>query len=411
MTGVTLDIDRLGRIPDASGMRIVSVAPVLLSHVWEIPEAWSGGVLPGVTAGLARVVADNGLEGVGETYAGNMVPEAAAALIAYFGERLVGRDPSDIGSLIGECRDATRYWGRTGLAVAALSAVESALWDLCGKALGLPVVALLGGVQAEGGGPRGYASAGMEATAEGLAAEMSRHLADGFHAVKIRTGMSAAADREKAAIARTTLGADVALAVDAVQGSNPRPWSAPQAIEAGYLLEDLDLVWYEEPCAADDIDGYVACRRALSIPIAGAETLTTADALRPYLDAGAFDIVQPDASHIGGVAEAVRAGHLAETHGVQVAMHAWGSGPCVMANIHAGMAMPNCHWLEIPRNDNPLIDDLLVEPIVLRDGKVKPPTAPGLGIALTPEIEARYPYRKGAHYHFTERRGQDGQHD
>lgn len=403
----TSEIHDLGSVRGAAGMRITGVEPVLLSHVFAGDgQAWSGGALPGVTAALAQVTTDSGLYGIGETYVGNFVPEAAAALISYFGEYLVGRDPSEISTVIKDCLDATLYWARSGLAVAALSAVESALWDVCGKALGRPVFELLGGVQ--GDRPRAYASGGMEASLDRLTEEMHRDREAGFHGAKIRTGVSPEADREKAGVARAALGSEIALAVDAVQGSNPRPWSAEQAIACGRELEDLGLEWYEEPCAAEDIDGYVACRRALEIPIAGAETLTTARALMPYLRAGAFDIVQPDASHIGGILEAVKAGRAAAAHGAAVAMHAWGSGPCVMANVHAGLALDACKWLERPSNGNQLIDDLLVEPIVLDQGRPRLPTAPGLGVQLTDEIRARFRYRKGAHYHFAERRDSAG---
>lgn len=404
---VTSELHDLGLVRAAAGMRITKVEPVLLSHVFAGDgQAWSGGALPGVTAALAHVTTDNGVDGIGETYVGNFVPEAASALISYFGGYLIGRDPSEISTVISDCLDRTLYWARSGLAVAALSAVECALWDVCGKALGRPVFELLGGVQ--GARPRAYASGGMEASVDRLAREMSGYRDAGFHGVKIRTGVSPAADREKAGAARAALGPEIALAVDAVQGSNPRPWSAEQAIACGRRLEDLGLEWYEEPCAAEDIDGYVACRRALQIPIAGAETLTTARALMPYLRAGAFDIVQPDASHIGGILEAVEAGRAAAAHGATVAMHAWGSAPCVMANIHAGFAIEACKWLEIPTNGNPLIDELLIDPIVLDHGRPRPPTAPGLGVALTDEIRARFPYRKGAHYHFAERRDPAG---
>lgn len=403
MTDVFADVAQLGRITEAAGMRIANVEPVLLSYLYPASgvQAWSGGVLPGVTAVFARVTTEDGLDGIGETYAGNFVPEAAAALISSFASYLIGMDPSDITGIRDLCFSRTRYWGRGGLAVASFSAVESALWDLCGKALGKPVVDLLGGIAAQD--VRSYASGGMEGDAESLSAEIQDDLEQGFRSVKIRTGVSPAADREKAAVARAALG-DGELAVDAVQGSNPSPWTADQAIACGRDLADLNLIWFEEPCAAEDIDGYVACRRALDMPIAGGESVTTAAALRPYLSAGAFDIVQPDASFIGGILEARAAGALAGNYGTQVAMHAWGSGPCVMANIHAGLATASCRWLEIPANGNPLISDLLAEPLVVEDGKLRPPRSPGLGVRLTPEVAARYPYRPGAHYHMSERR-------
>ena len=89
---------------------------------------------------------------------------------------------------------------------------------------------------------------------------------------------------------------------------------------------------------------------------------------------------------------------------VSEAVHAWASGACVMANYHAAFTMPNCRWLEYPTQPNPLIRELMVEPLRVVDGYVLPPTAPGLGVDVTPELEARYPFRPDHHYEFRERR-------
>jgi L-alanine-DL-glutamate epimerase-like enolase superfamily enzyme len=404
VTHALADIASTGRVADAAGLRIADVETVLLSHPYgpEHEQSWSGGRLPGFTAGIVRIRTHDGPEGIGETYMGNFAPEVVVALVRYYRDFLVGRDAADIGALWELCTARTRYWGRTGVSISVLSGIEAALWDLCGKAVGKPVVELLGGVASSD--VRAYASGGMYASLEELRSELAGYGQQGYTAAKIRIGVSPEADAAKTSAARSALGADAALAADAVQGSNPRPWTAQEAIACGRELEQFGLAWFEEPCAATDIDGYVACRRALDIPIAGAESTTTVAELRRFLDADALDVVQPDASHIGGVLEARRATALAEAHGAQVAMHAWGGGPCVMANLHTAFASPACRWMEVPTNPNPLVDELMVAPLQLHDGLLAPPTAPGLGVALTPEIEARYPYRPGCHYHFEERR-------
>ena len=168
-----------------------------------------------------------------------------------------------------------------------LSGVESALWDLCGKAVGKPVVSLLGGTAHDR--LTSYASGGMDSALDEVRQEARNHLARGFQAVKIRAGVSATADYAKAAAARDALGAEAALAVDAVQGSNPNPWSAAQAIECGRLLEELDLLWFKEPCAATDVNEDAECD-GRSIPIAGAESTTTIAEFQRFLDADALDV-------------------------------------------------------------------------------------------------------------------------
>jgi L-alanine-DL-glutamate epimerase-like enolase superfamily enzyme len=389
---------------EAAGMTITSVDPVLLSATYEPDdiETWSGGTVPGFTAALARIRTSDGLEGVGETYVGNFAPRVAAALIHYYGSLLQGADPSEIIPLISRCRSQTLYWGRNGVAIASLSAVEAALWDLCGKALGVPAVDLLGGAVHDRIAV--YASGGMDGVADDLAAEIQRHVDKGYRAVKIRVGVNAEADSAKVAVARSALGPALGLAVDAVQGSNPRPWRADEAIEAGQRMGDYDLLWYEEPCAATDIDGYRRCRAALDIPIAAGESATTLDEILRLVDADAVDILQPDASFIGGMQPTLEVGAAAARRGLEVAMHAWGSGASVLANVHAAFAMESCHWIETPVNSNPLVQELMIEPPRVVDGQISAPTAPGLGVSLSPELEEQFPFAEHAHYHFAERR-------
>jgi L-alanine-DL-glutamate epimerase-like enolase superfamily enzyme len=400
---VLAEIRRLGTVDAARGLRIARVEPVLLSYTYAPDEVvtWSGGTLPGITAGLVRVVTEDGLEGVGETYAGVFAPEVVRALVNYYEGYLLGADASHIAALWDDLYTRTLYWGRFGVSISVLSGVESALWDLCGKAVGKPVHELLG--TAHERLPR-YASGGMGDSTDRLELEQAGFSPRDFRGSKIRAGRDAEADAAWARSARDALDPSIGLAVDAVQGSNPRPWTAAEAIAAGRALEPLDLLWYEEPCAATDVDGYVACRRALHVPIAGGESCTTLHEFRHFIDADALDLVQPDAAHVGGLLETRKVAAAAEARGVDVAVHAWASGGCVMANYHAGFASPNCTWLEYPTQPNPLIQRLLAEPLEVEDGYVRAPRAPGLGIALTPELEAEFPYRPDNRYFFAERR-------
>jgi L-alanine-DL-glutamate epimerase-like enolase superfamily enzyme len=405
-TSLVRDVERLGRVDSARGMRVVDVEPVFLSHTYDADHApaWSGGSLPGITAGIVRVTTDDGLYGLGETYSGNFAPEVARALVEYFRPYVVGKDPADIGEIWSDLYSRVLYWGRTGIAVSVLSAIESALWDLCGKAVGKQVCELLGG-KAHDRLPR-YASGGMDSTNAQFVEEARGIMARGFPAMKIRIGVGPEEDREKVCQAKEVLGPGVELAVDAVQGSNPNPWPADVAIAAGKRIDRLGLLWYEEPCGSIDIDGYVACRRALDTPIAGGESCTTLHEFRRFLEAGALDVAQPDAAHVGGILEARKICALAEETGVDVAVHAWASGVCLMANYHVGFTAPNCTWLEYPTQLNPLINELLVSPLEIVDGHVLAPTAPGLGVDLTDDIIDRYPYKPDHRYYFEERRVQ-----
>lgn len=391
-------ITQAGTIPEARGQKIASIEPVLLSYRYPNGLTWSGGTLIGNTAGFVRIRTHDGLEGIGETYSSNYAPEVFRALVNYFAEYLIGEDPSDISGLWRRCWSKSLYWGRVGVPISVLSAVESALWDLCGKITGKPAYELLGGAVHEWL-PR-YASGGMGQSLSELHEEQTLFTSENFRATKIRTGFDAKTDRERVDVTISAVGDGVDVAVDAVQGSNPDPWTSEQAIEVGRNLEGLGLIWFEEPCAADDIEGHASCRRELNIPIAGAETLTSLRDFDRFLEADALDIIQPDAAHCGGLITMRQAAIMAEAKNVTMAVHAWGSAGTLMSNYHVAFASPNARWLEFPTKANPLVEELLVEPLVCNNGLIRRPTAPGLGLIITPEVEEKYAYDPECRYRF-----------
>lgn len=392
----------LGRVPGLADLTITGVRFIPLSYRFPpgSEQAWSGGVLPGVTAGIVELTTGDGLVGYGETYAGTFVPGVAAALVAHFTPHVVGRSPGEITEVWQECYTRNLYWGRFGVGVSVLSAIEMAMWDLCGRALGQPVHALLGA-----GAPASlpcYASGGMDASPASLAAEQAGYPARGFGGTKIRGGHDPQTDAAKTAIARAAVGPDFPLAVDAVQGSNPRPWTAAEAIAAGERLAEFDLLWLEEPCAADDIAGHRACRDALPMPIAGGETLTTTGPLCAFLMAGALDVVQPDAAFTGGLLETLAVARLATHFGVSTALHVWGSGICLMGNAHVAFAA-DAAWLEYPTIPNPLVTLLRTDPCEPVAGRFPRPDGPGLGVHLPDAVAADFAYAPGNQYAFADR--------
>ncbi len=164
-------ISALRDLTEIRGTRITSVRPVFLSHSYPLEDmpGWSGGRLPGTTAGLVEIRTDAGVSGVGETYAGVFAPDVVRAIVEFHAQDLIGRDPSQVDLLWQECRSRMLYWGRSGIAIATLSAIEAALWDVCGKLANKPVVELLGGA-CHASLPR-YASGGVETDIGRLRAE------------------------------------------------------------------------------------------------------------------------------------------------------------------------------------------------------------------------------------------------
>jgi L-alanine-DL-glutamate epimerase-like enolase superfamily enzyme len=373
-------------------MRITDVRPVLLTHPYgSEPEGRR-------SACFVEIETDAGITGVGETYAGVYVPEIAASIVELFKPLILGQDPTSPEAVYRVAYRATSYFGRTGLTVMVLSAIENALWDIAGQARGVPVHALLGGAVHDelpvygSGGP--FTMSIPELV--GQAADTRRRGLRGF---KMRVNFfryQPEVEGERVAAVREALGSDLALAIDAVQNYNPRPWSVKEAARMLRLLEPFNLAWAEEMLPPFDPQPYAELRRATSTPISGGEGLTTAVQCEQWLRAGAFDLVQPDATIIGGIGEARRACEAAAARSIPVAVHVWGSAPTLAANIHVAFTAPNCIWVEHPVLGNPLESELFVEPLVIRDGHVQPPTAPGLGIRLTADLRAKYRFVPGS---------------
>jgi L-alanine-DL-glutamate epimerase-like enolase superfamily enzyme len=295
------------------------------------------------------------------------------------------------------------YWvassiGRTGLMVMVLSAIENAIWDIQGKALGVPVHALLGGAVHHR--LPVYASGGIPTfTIDQLVEQAGMARTAGYRGYKMKANFfkyQPEVEAERIAAVREAIGPDMALAIDAVQSLNLDPWPVKQVVRMIDRLAVYDLAWAEEMLQPNDPESYAELRRATSVPIAGGEGITTASQFEQWVRAGAFDLAQPDATIIGGIGEARRACESARAHDVRVAVHVWGAAPAMMANYHLAFTQANSVWLERPTMYNPLEQELLVAPLQMEDGYAMPSTTPGLGVQLTPEIKAKYPYTAGS---------------
>jgi L-alanine-DL-glutamate epimerase-like enolase superfamily enzyme len=382
-------------------MKITSVECLLLSCPYATPEDAERVIhLPTGyrTASIIRVRTDTGIEGLGETYAGVYAPEAVKALVDQFAMDLIGSNPMDVRARWNEMRLASYYWGRMGLTQSVIGGIEMALWDLKGKTLDVPVYELLGG-RVHDSIPA-YASGGNNKPFDELREELLGYLELGYRSVKIRINHLPDLSQivKKTAFCREVLGADVGLSVDAAQGLAPKPWTVKEALEVSRALEDLNLMWIEEPAEVTNYAGFAEIRRNTRIPVAGGETVTSVTEAKAYLNAGALNLFQPDAGLIGGLDVFRQVAQLCARDFIPVAVHAWSGGVGLMGNYHAAFATPNCTILELPNVPNPLRDELLLDPVKLVDGKVAAPQVPGLGVKLTDAVIARYPYKPGSVY-------------
>lgn len=364
----------------------------------------SQAAFPKRTSMVVRIETEDGLVGWGE--GGQYGPSAPPAAIIrdVLRPRLIGRRADQPVRLFEEGYAFSRDFGQKGAYIEALSAIDIALWDITGKALGRPVHALMGGafresVQAYATGcyyPEHYAD--YDRMIETLRAEVEGYRDLGFGALKVKVGLlPVAADAERLRIVREAVGERTGIMVDANHAYN-----AATAIRIGRVLEELDVLWFEEPVVPEDRAGYRRVREALSVPIAGGECEFTRFGFRDLIGEGCIDIAQPDLCACGGFSEWQKIQALALAHGVLTIPHVWGSGIAVAAALHALATVPptphtaapvilqNEPMVEFDRTHNPLRDDLLTERFMLDDGALPVPQGPGLGVTVDEEVLRRY---------------------
>ena len=202
------------------------------------------------------------------------------------------------------CASTRSGWGAAGSITHAISGIDIALWDLFGKGLGQPVARLLGGCYRDRVRP--YASMLMREPAR-MRDELLAAKAQGFRSFKIGWGpfgrVSAAVDRATVEAAREALGPDCELMVDAGASDAYWPRDYKWALRTAAMLAEYDVAWFEEPLPPDALDDFVRLRGAVEVPISGGEVLTRRQSFQPWILGGAFDIVQPDVTKVGGVSE------------------------------------------------------------------------------------------------------------
>jgi D-galactarolactone cycloisomerase len=321
---------------------------------------------------------------------------AAAAIEHALRPLVLGADPLDIEVLWHRMYHQTRDHGRKGSVIAALSAVDIALWDLAGKHHGLPVHKLLGGAFRTRVQP--YATGFYRIKGQGerdrLVQEAHAHREAGFRLMKVKLGYGVDDDIQVIqAIASAVQGSDVMLMVD-----TNHAYGRAEALRLGWVLDEIGVRWYEEPVVPEDIDGYVELRARLRTPIAGGENEHTLYGFRELLGRHAVDIAQPDVGSCGGLTAARHIAVLAQAHGIEVNPHVWGSAVAQAASLQLIAALPVTHHslyarapvLEYDRSSHPFRRELVTQPLELVDGMVEVPAGPGLGIEIRRETIERY---------------------
>ena len=364
-------------------MRIEHVEVVNLSvtHAPPDPIHAAGGVVTGRLTSLVRVTTESGLTGIGTAYSH---PDLVKIIVeSHLQPFLIGRDVDEVEALWDLMYDLTRWYGRKGVAISALGAIDTALWDLRGKRHGKPVYELLGAKRNE---VPAYASGGLwYDDLSDLQDAALAQLEGGFTRLKIRLGRDEAYDAAAVVAVREALGPDRDFMVDASQR-----YPLEVAERMGEVLAANNVFWFEEPFAPEDIDSYIALRPNVSVPIAAGENDFGYQGFREMLRAQALDIVQPDVCRAGGITECRRIGQLAAKMNAGVATHTWSDAVAVVANAHLIASLSNGITVEIDRTGNPLVDELLAGGWTVKDGLLQLSDAPGLGIEVDSKALERY---------------------
>lgn len=315
---------------------------------------------------IVRITDADGVTGTGYSYTigtgGHSVIELLKRTLV---PALIGREALEIERIWRDLLFLTHATTTGAITSIALAAIDTALWDLKARKLGLPLHILAGGAQesiplytTEGGW--------LHLEEAALVDDALRAKADGFGGCKLKIGRPIFEDVRRISAVREAVGPGFEIFTDANQRFN-----VDEAIRRARAYEPLDIGWFEEPLTAEDISGHTRLVQSTSIPIAVGESLYSAMHFREYLERHACSIVQVDVGRIGGITPWLKVAHLAETFNIAVCPH-------FLMELHVGLcaAVPNARWVEYI----PQLDELTGEKMTIRDGHAIPSSRPGLGI-------------------------------
>jgi D-galactarolactone cycloisomerase len=338
---------------------------------------------------LIAVHTDAGITGYGSAFTnGGLVGAALKVLEPLFAGRNA-LEPERTTELL---HQNTFWMGRGGTLTHAISGIDIALWDILGKATGQPVGRLLGGTYRKKVQP--YCSLLMEEPAA-MRDTVTKFRELGFRAFKIGWGPFGRANDAKldeaiVRAAREAAGASSRLFVDAGASDAYWPHGLKWALNTAEMLKDYEIGWFEEAIKPDALDDYCELRRKSPVPIAGGEVLTRRQSFIPWLVRGAFDIVQPDVTKVGGISEQRRIAWLAYDMGVKYIGHGWNTALGVATDLQLAAALPDVDLVEFI-GGSPYVDGITVQPFKLNaEGNLEIPEQPGLGVALDRDKLARY---------------------
>ena len=372
-------------------MKIVSVEPIPVAY----PEPNDFNATRYLC--LVKITTDEGLVGWGESI--TQFPEAnpaTAAIIAGMSEILIGQDPVNTEQLWRAMKDRSWWYGyRGGIASYAVAAIDIALWDLKGQALGKSVLELLGGPVHEKLPAIASSHAHYESI-PAMAEEALEWLSTGMHGMKVgfgkrgdaRLGYEHDRDVEYVKTMREAIGPDKMLMIDC--GINVK-WDVATAVKRVQAFDEYAIDWIEEPLGAWDPNGYATLRSKTKTLIAYGEREWTLSGFEDVLATGTCDVVGVDPGRAEGITGFKKVTDRVEYYRRQANAHAWSSAIVSAASLAISFSSPACKLFEIKPLRNPMQHDLVTNPVEHVDGWVYPPlSTPGLGIDIVEDVVDRY---------------------
>ena len=372
-------------------MKIASIQAFPLAY----PEPHYKGIERYIT--LARVESSDGLVGWGECISQFREASLATRIVIEQGYAplLVGEDPLEVERLWNRMLDHVWWYGPEGIAAFGVSAVDMALWDLKGKALGLPVASLLGGRLHDKVVAMGSIIFDME-DFDWTVDEFRWMKDQGYRVVKagwgmrpeVVFGMDRKRDIEIVSAVRRVIGEGLELVVDTPGGWNI--WDVPTAIQRFGDLEPFNLRWIEQPLLPRDLEAHARLRAAVAIPIGTGEDEWNVESYSRLVNSGGVDVVQMDPGRCHGISGCRHVIKLIEAQNLQWSAHTWSSALNTAASVHLMANSTHGVAMDFKPHESPMQHELVSDPWIQEDGCLAVRDQPGLGVEVREEIVQKY---------------------
>ena len=387
-------------------MRITAVDPILLkgSETYNATASAAEATDNGDWQLLVKISTDEGLTGWADV---ETLGPAAVAIIAgqgmtvlgfkTLGELLLGENPLDTDRLWDKLYIGSAYYGRRGIAMQCISAIDNALWSIRAQAAGVSLATLLGGRRRDR--VLAYASTLFRETPEGMAEAAKAYAERGFHAVKFGWGVfgqDPGRDRELVAAAREALGPDRHLLID--PGWYPAGWTRPgpmrslrENIALCEWLADYRVGWVEDFIHPEDFAQYATVRAASPVPVAAGEQVATHWEFERFIGDGCVDIIQPDLSRCGGLTVARRVAQMAEAAGIDLVPHSWLTHLLTGYSLQLIAALPRARFVEFNVSQSALTRGIAPAAFALdADGNIAIPDSIDMGVQVDEQFVAAH---------------------